>query len=149
MDQKEKQIIVTLFSFILILGCYSWYLYHKYIEGNMAILNDFKFWGKAFLVLIPITIVSQIIIHIAFAIINKMITNEDMTNLTDERDKLIDLKAIKISHSIFTMGFLFAMGSQAFGMQPYVMFILLISSGFLASIISEVAKLYFYRKGWC
>jgi hypothetical protein len=39
------------------------------------------------------------------------------------------------------------MGSQAIGMKPWVMFITLIFSGFIAAIISEIAKIYFYRKG--
>ncbi|MBI5540220.1 MAG: hypothetical protein HY951_09200 [Bacteroidia bacterium] len=115
---------------------------------NMEIINDFKFWGKAFLILIPVAILAQIIIYIVFAIINKMITNEDIPNLSDERDKLIDLKAIRISHWIFTLGFMLAMGSQAIGMQPYIMFVVLIFSGFASSIIAEIAKLYFYRKGF-
>jgi hypothetical protein len=40
-----------------------------------------------------------------------------------------------------------AMGSLAMGMKPYVMFLTLISSGFLASLASEVAKIIYYRKG--
>ena len=87
-------------------------------------------------------------IYIVFAIINKMVTNEDIPTFSDERDKLIDLKAIRISHWMFTLGFMLAMGSQAIGMQPYVMFVVLIFSGFASSITAEIAKLYFYRKGF-
>ncbi len=144
---REKQILVSIISSILILGFYSVYVYNKYMTGNPDIINDFKFWGKAFLILIPVSIVAQIIIHIVFSIINKIVTNEDVPAITDERDKLIELKAIRISHWIFILGFLLAMGSQAFDMQPWVMFILLISSGFVSAIASEVAKIYFYRKG--
>ena len=61
---------------------------------------------------------AQIIIHIIFAIINKMVTNEDMPTTDDERDKLIELKSIRISHWIFTIGFMLAMGSQAIDMKP-------------------------------
>lgn len=146
-SEKEKTILVSVVSMILILGLYSLYVYHKYIAGNPDVINDFKFWGKAFLILIPVTIVSQIIIHIIFAIINKIVTNEDISSITDERDKLIELKAIRISHWIFIFGFLLSMGSQAVGMQPWVMFITLIFSGFIAAIVSEIAKIYFYRKG--
>ena len=148
MDQKEKQILVTTFNMILIFGGYSLYVYYTYIVGNHEIVNDFKFWAKAFLILIPVTILSQIIIHIAFAIINKIVTKEDMTSLKDERDKLIELKAIRISHWVFTAGFLMAMVSQVVGMPPYAMFITLVVSGFLSGIISGMSKIYFYRKGF-
>jgi hypothetical protein len=40
-----------------------------------------------------------------------------------------------------------AMGSQAIDMKPWVMFVTLISSGFLSSMVSELARFYFYRKG--
>jgi hypothetical protein len=89
----------------------------------------------------------QIVIHILFAIANRIITQEDMPDITDERDKLIELKCIRISHWIFILGFMLAMGSLAMGMKPYVMFLTLISSGFVASLASEVAKVIYYRRG--
>jgi hypothetical protein len=148
MDNKEKQILVTMISMVLIFVCYSLYVYNKYIVMNLNILNDFKFWGKAFLILIPVTIVAQIIIHIIFSIINKIVTNEDMVTLSDERDKLIELKAIRISHWIFTLGFLISMISQVVGFPPYAMFFALFASGFVSAIISEISKIYYYRKGF-
>ena len=76
-----------------------------------------------------------------------MLFRSDIPDITDERDKLIELKSIRISHWIFIFGFMLAMGSLALGMKPYVMFLTLISSGFLASLASEVAKIIYYRKG--
>ena len=148
MDNKEKQLLVTAISMILILGCYALYVYNNYIAENLAIINDTRFWAKAFLILIPVTIASQIVIHIVFAIINKIVTNEDIPTLSDERDKLIDLKAIRISHWIFAMGFLLSMVSQVMGMQLWVMFIILIASGFIAAFVAEITKFYLYRKGF-
>ena len=148
MDNKEKQILVTVVSMILIFGCYSLYLYNTYIAHNFNILNDTRFWGKAFLILIPVTIISQIVIHIIFAIINKIVTNEDLNSMRDERDKLIDLKAIQISHWLFTGGFLLSMVTQVIGMPPYAMFLALFASGFVSGIISGIVKIYFYRRGF-
>lgn len=145
---KEKMIIVLIFNTILIFGAYSLYVYEKYISVHPEIINDFKFWGKAFLFLIPVTIIAQIIIHIVFAIINKIVTDEEFSNMNDERDKLIELKAIRISHWTFTLGFMLAMASQAIGMQPWVMFITLIAAGFISAIATGIAKLYFYRRGF-
>jgi hypothetical protein len=150
MDIKEKRILVSLVASVLIMLFYGWYIYSRYIDGNPDILNDFKFWGRSFLVLIPVAIVVQIIIQIIFAI-SVYIANRgedvDLDPIDDERDKLIELKAIKISHYIFIVGFMLAMGSLALGMQPWVMFIVLISSGFAASTVNELLRLYYYRKG--
>jgi len=144
---KEKQTLVTITATILIMVIYSLYIYNRYIAADPEILNDYRFWGKSFIVLIPVAIVIQIIIHILFAIINKIVTNEDIPTKDDERDKLIELKSIRVSHWIFTVGFMLAMGSLAIGMQPWVMFVTLISSGFLSGIISEIVKIFYYRRG--
>jgi cell division protein FtsL len=143
----EKHIFISLVTSVIILAAYSVYVYHNYFVPNPLLLNDFKFWGKAFLYLILVSIIAQLIIHIIFAIINKILTNEEIPMVSDERDKLIELKTIRISHWIFLAGFLLAMASQAFGMQHWVFFITLIYSGFLAAIISESIKIYYYRKG--
>jgi len=147
MGHHEKQSIVSIIGSVLVMGFYSLYIYRNYIQADLDLLNNFQFWGKSFLYLIPVSIVVQIVIHIVFAIANRIITNEDMPDITDERDKLIELKSIRISHWIFIFGFMLAMGSLALGMKPYVMFLTLISSGFLASLASEVTKIIHYRKG--
>jgi hypothetical protein len=147
MQHQEKQSIVSIIGSVLVIGIYSLYVYRNYIQADLELLNDFQFWGKSFLYLLPIGIVVQIVIHIVFAIANRIITQEDIPDFTDERDKLIELKSIRISHWIFIFGFMLAMGSLAMGMKPYAMFLTLISSGFLASLASEVAKIIYYRKG--
>lgn len=147
MGHHEKQSIVSIIGSVLVIGFYSLYVYRNYIQADIGLLNDFQFWGKSFLYLIPVAIVVQIVIQILFAIGNRIITQEDLPDITDERDKLIELKSIRISHWIFTAGFMLAMGSLAMGMKPYVMFLTLISSGFVASLASEVAKIIWYRRG--
>jgi len=147
MGQQEKQSIVSIIGSVLVIGFYSLYVYRNYIQADLELLNDFQFWGKSFLYLIPVAIVVQIVIQILFAIANRIITQEDLSDITDERDKLIELKSIRISHWIFVLGFMLAMGSLAMGMKPYVMFLTLISSGFVASLASEVAKIIYYRRG--
>ncbi len=147
MDLKERRILVSLIGSVLILSIYSMVVYYKYIAGNTEVLNDLRFLGKSFLILIPVAIVIQIIIQIVFAIVTKIASDEDIDPIEDERDKLIELKAIKISHYIFLIGFMLAMGCLALGMKPWVMIVVLISSGFVASVVNEILRLYYYRKG--
>jgi len=147
MSYQEKQSIVSMVNTILILGIYSYIIYSRYVAGNPDIINDLSFWGKSFIILIPVTIVVQIVLHILFVIVNKILTNDEIPDKTDEMDKLIELKSIRISHWVFILGFFLAMGSLALEMKLWVMFVLLISSGFLAGIVSDMAKIYYYRKG--
>ncbi|MFC2151089.1 hypothetical protein ACFLSE_01065 [Bacteroidota bacterium] len=147
MYRKETRILVSLISTILIFGFYALYVYNKHVAGNPEILNDLKFWGKTFFIFIPVMIVTQIVIHIIFAIINKIVTNEDIPTISDEMDKLIELKALKISRWVNSIIFLLAMGSILIGMEIWVMFILLISSCFISTIAEAFAQIYFYKRG--
>ena len=147
MSYQEKQSIVSMVNTIIILGIYSYIIYSRYVADNPDIINDLSFWGKSFIILIPVTIVVQIVLHILFVIVNKILTNDEIPDKTDEMDKLIELKSIRISHWVFILGFFLAMGSLALEMELWVMFVLLISFGFLAGIVSDIAKIYYYRKG--
>lgn len=147
MYRRERRILVSLISTLVILSVYALYVYKNYVSGNLEIINDFKFWGLAVLIIIPVMIVAQIVIHIVFFIIHKIVTDEEVPTVTDEMDRLIELRAIKVSRWLHVLGFVAAMASQALGMQPYVLFIVLIVSCFASTIFEEGVKIYFYRKG--
>jgi uncharacterized membrane protein len=147
MEQKEKQVLVSVIASLTIIVFYSLWVYSKYIESNPEVINDLRFWGRSFIVLIPVAIITQIVIHILFAIINKIVTGEDSSDKDDERDKLIELKSLRVSHWIFVVGFTLAMGAVALGMELWVMFVTLIFSGFLSDLISSSVKIWYYRKG--
>lgn len=147
MSYQERRVIITLITSLLIFILYGLYIYNRNGDMILADPNNFRFWGKAFLWLIPVTIVVQIIVQIVFVISQKIIHQEDDPGFSDERDKLIELKAIRISHWVFITGFILAMIAMAWGFQPWVMFVLLFTFGLIASIASELSKIYFYRKG--
>ena len=148
MFQKERRIIVSVIGSILILIFYSLYIYKNNVDGNIEVINDTQFWGKSFMWFILVGIILQIVIHIIFSIITKIVTNEDVEMMNDERDKLIELKALRVSHWTMVVGFILAMASQAMGMQIHIMFMILIGSLFLGGTLDEITKLYLYRKGF-
>jgi hypothetical protein len=148
MSYQENRAIVF-FTTILITTClYGLFVFHTYHETILSNPNDFKFWGKIFLIMIPVSIVANIIMAIILTIIHKIVTNEDIPTFSDERDKLIELKSVRVAHWVFIFGFLLSMGSQAMGMQPWVMFISLVISGFAAACADEATKFYLYHKGF-
>ncbi|MBN1924510.1 MAG: hypothetical protein JW798_01630 [Prolixibacteraceae bacterium] len=148
MHNKEKNTLFTLVISILVMIVYATIIYQKKVVPDPAVINDLQFWGKYFILFIPIAIGSMIVSYILFAIINKIVTKEDLEDVQDERDKLIELRSIRISHWIFTFGFLLAMGSQALGMEIWVMMVTLIVSGMVSSLVSELAKFIMYRRGF-
>jgi cell division protein FtsL len=145
---KESEIIITTLIMMVMIALYVLYVYKKYVSVNPDIINDPQFWGKAFIYMIPVFIPAMIIVMIIYAVIKKAITKEDLDTLTDERDKLIDLKALRISQYVSTLCMFLALGSQALGMKIWVMFVILILSCFLRIFVEGFAKVFFYRRGF-
>lgn len=147
MSFQERRSIVNLVSTILITAFYSAYMVQRFPEGNAYSPDVFRFWGAFYLILIPVTIIARIVIYIVFYIVNTIATRKEEPSITDERDQLIELKATRYSQYVFAFGFVLAMGSLVMDMPPSVMFIILICSGLVSGVVSEVSQFYFYRSG--
>jgi hypothetical protein len=147
MSYQEKQAIVSMTSSILITAIYSIYLYQRYLVGGGEFLNDPHFWGKAFLIFIPVSIVVNIIINIVFTIHYRITTKEEEPSFSDERDKLIGLKGTRNAMYVFSIGVVLAMAALAINLPLYVMFIIIIYSGLLSSVADDATKFYLYRRG--
>ena len=140
MSFHEKRSILSIISNTLVFVIYAFIVYNRYQGMNFSQESQvFYFWAKAFLILIPITIVTHIVIYIIFHIINSIANKETDPEITDERDKLIELKSLRISHYVFILGFVLAMVSQVIKMPPTAMFVTLFISGFISSVVSEIA----------
>jgi len=148
MAYRERRAMASLISTILISAFYFVYVFQRYPVGNSYSAEVFHFWGSSIFILVPLSIVAEIVVQIVFSIVNTMMTNEREHLLSDERDKLIQLRALRNSLFVFVFGFSLAMGSLVIDMPPSVMFIVLFLSGFVAGIVGYISQLYFYRKGF-
>jgi uncharacterized membrane protein YfcA len=147
MSFQERRSLVNVISSILITVLYTFYMIPRYPQAEPYSPDIFHFWGTFFVILIPVAAVAKIIIYIIFYILNTIATREVEPDITDERDKLIEMKSSQISGYVFVIGFLLAMIAVAFGMPPAVMFILLFCAGFSSDIVSEISQFVFYRRG--
>ena len=148
MSFQERRSIVNLISSVLITALYSAYMIQRFPEASPYSPEVFHFWGAFFLILIPVSIVARIAIYIVFYIVNTIATREEEPSITDERDKLIELKSQTNSTYVFVVGFLLAMGSLIIAMPPSAMFIILLCSGIVSEMVSDISQFYFYRRGF-
>jgi hypothetical protein len=148
MSYHEKRALVNIFSSVLVTISYSIYLYVRYLAGGGEFVNDPRFWANAFLIFIPISIVATILISIVFTIHYRLTTHEEEPSITDERDKLIELKGSRIALYTFSIGVVLSMVTLALGMPLSAMFITIIYSGLLSSVIDEFTQFYLYRRGF-
>jgi hypothetical protein len=77
-----------------------------------------------------------------------MATQEGEPSVRDERDSLIDLRSARNALYVFSVGVVLAVGTQAFGLEPAVMFVLLIASGVLSALVSDISQFVYYRRGY-
>lgn len=150
MSFQQKNITVSLVNFTLILGFYLIRLLQMIQGGSFNAPNVFRLWAIIIVAAIVVTIAATILTHIVSAIIQAIQTQAEpvVEDLADERDKFIDLKGTKVTYGVSSIGSFLAMLTFAFGQPPLVMFTLLILFGVVAQIVGDLARLYFYRKGF-
>ena len=129
--------------------------------GNSPALDEIQAWAKLMLVFIGIGVAVQIVIqvlfHVAFAAgiavkehdkdgaKTKNIMNAYMVE--DERDKLINLKSLRIGYSCAGAGLLIALLTLAAGVSVVIALHIVVGSGALASLIEGCAGIYFHERG--
>jgi uncharacterized membrane protein YcjF (UPF0283 family) len=164
MSYQEKRTIVSIITGVFILVAYCTYVYGKYQSGAIA-ADDLKFWAGAMLMFIGIGIAAAIVIQIVFHILLSVAiaVQEKVRNgkcddneiektigaemVTDEMDKLIELKSMRIGFSVAGIGFVAALVSLILNYSPAVMINIMFVSFSAGSLLEGFTQLYFYRKG--
>jgi hypothetical protein len=150
MSYQEKNITVSLISYILIIGYYLFNLLHTYLEVGLSSAMVFSLWVTVIVASIVVNIFASILTNIALNILEaiKTRTNVKERFIADERDKLIGLKGTKLSYITFSIGVFLSMLSFVFGQPPLIMFSLIIFFSLLAELIGDITQLYFFRRGF-
>ncbi|WP_166242518.1 hypothetical protein [Paenibacillus turpanensis] len=164
MSYQEKRSIASLITAIFILGAYSIYSYGKLQSGAVAI-GDLKFWANTMLMFIGLGIVAVIVIQIIFHILlsvsvavkektrngrcddKTIMKTIESEMVTDEMDKLIELKSGRVGFIVVGIGFVTALVSQTLSDSSAVMLNIMFVSFFAGSLFGSVIQLYYYRRG--
>jgi hypothetical protein len=164
MSYQEKRSIVSIVTGLIILLAYFVYTYTKYQAGVVS-EGDLKFWAGAMLLFIAIGVIATIIIQILFHILlsisiaikaqakdekcdDKEIEKEiELEMVSDEMDKLIELKSNVVGFGVAGVGFVFGLIALVMDYSVAVMLNIVFASFSIGSILEGITQLYFYRKG--
>ena len=95
---------------------------------------------------IGISIILIIALHIIFNILSSILTGQYEENIEDERDKMYELYALQLSSAIFGISIVATFVLLGwFNLNITTGLIAITFSGFIASILSLVLKIYLYR----
>lgn len=149
MPHEQKSVLATLFTTILVFGYFFLEFQSMSQSGILAQPDAGAIVGKAILWLIGASVVINIVAHILMSIIFAIATNDSNPSfVVDERDKIIEMKGMRISFITFGIGFVASIIALATGTTPAVVFILIIYCCAAASITDSLARLYLYRRGF-
>jgi len=164
MSYQEKRTITSIITSLIVLTAYCLYAFGRYHSGTV-IQGDLRFWAITMLIFVGIgiaaTIIIQIIFHILLSMgiaIKKEMKGEPnvekeiektikLEMVEDERDRLIDLKATRVSDVLAGIGFIAALFSLVLQYSPVVMLNILFITFSVGSILEGFAQLFYYRKG--
>ena len=149
MSFQERNITASLVVFTLILGFYLARVFQMIQSESFNLTNMVRLWGIVIVLGIVVTIIGTILAHIGSGIVQAIKTKEEpvIEDIQDERDQLIGLRGTRVAYLVSSIGVLLAMLTFAFGQPPLVMFSLLILSGLVAQVFSDISKLVLYRRG--
>ena len=149
MSYEEKNITVSLTSYILIMGFYLVNFFQMYRAEGLNPGRIFALWVTVILATILVNILASILTNILLSIVQAIRSRTDKVErfIADERDKLIGLKGNRIAYIAFSVGVFIAMLTFALGQPPLIMFSLIILFSLLAEIIENCMQLVYYRRG--
>ena len=123
--------------------------------------DDIRAWATLMLIFIGISIVVMIVVQILFhilysigiAIKERRQSDEKVERIIsatvaeDERDKHINLMAVRVGSRVFGMGVLLALVCLAAGASMLVALHLILAACFLGSFAEGIASVIYYEKG--
>lgn len=170
MSYPQKRILVSVVSGLALLVAYAFFFFQNYQTAEYA--SDMKPWAIAMLSFIGIAIVVMIIIQIVFHVllsisiaVKEQIKHVDMNGevtkkvddkmidkkikaemVEDERDKMIELKSLRVGYIISGTGIVAALIIIALGHSAIIMLNVLFVSCMLGSIIEGMFQFFYYAK---
>ncbi len=149
MSNEEKRSIISIISVSVVYIIYCIFVFGRFTSGSFDPVEDLSTWGLIILGFIPVQIIINIVISILYSIVHAVVTREeDDSEMVDERDKVIRLKANSAAYMVVGVGFMLSVITVAMGFPVFIMLNIVYLAFNLAEIIGSSIQLRFYRRGF-
>ncbi|HRD47194.1 MAG TPA: hypothetical protein PLF78_12000 [Caulobacter sp.] len=143
MSIRERSAWISLLLTSAIWGAYFWKIWPDLIDDGALAASTTGVFVSAVVVLVIVQIVLAILLAIAAAVLRRRSEEPPM----DERDQLIDLKAIRVAFYAMSALLIAVSGLWIFGMSPLVMANGILASMVIAEILRAASVVLSYRLG--
>ena len=146
MTYQERQAIGNLLAGIIIFSAYFFWVWRAIDGGLLVTETAATTIGRGILVLIFGGVFLNIGVQILTSIGISIITREPKPSyVIDERDRMLELRAVRVSYTIIGMGFVASMIALALGVVPLVVLQFIVLSFAVGTIFESILMLIFYR----
>ncbi len=149
MNFEVKNTYAGLASSVLIFLVYYTVVSGMYGEGRFEGAAGLALLGKAILALMAGGIIVHIVMLILANILFAILQNDPKPSfVVDERDKLIELRGLRVSYYVFGAGYVVSMIALATGLGAFGVFNLLLAFCALSAWAEALLKLFLYHRGF-
>jgi hypothetical protein len=148
MSFEERNTIIYIAASLLVAAIFGSRIYLGMIGGAFTGPDGLMIWARTILWMIPFGIVITIACVIVGQLIYGITTGDhDYNTNSDERDKHIGLRGVRVTMAVFTAGWIGALILLAMGHGTLSALNLMIFGGWLSDIMGNLVKIYMYRRG--
>jgi len=149
MNFEVKNIYAGLVTMAIIFTIYAVVVAQMYGEGRFEGPEGNALLAKAILALMLGGVLVHILVAILTNIVLAIIARDPKPSfVVDERDKLIELRGLRVSYYVFGAGFVTAIAVMALGAGVFWVFNLLLASCAVSTLVEAVVRLACYRRGF-
>lgn len=143
MSFRERSAWISLVITPVIWGAYFWKIWPDVVDdGALSVATAGMFVGT-----VVMLVIVQIVLAIVLAIVAAVLRQRSEEQPMDERDQLIDLKAIRVAYYVITALLIAVSGLWLFGMSPLVMANGILAAMVIAEILRAGSVVLAYRRG--
>lgn len=141
--QEKKNILVIVMHVLITIG------YFGYVATQYTALvpeaDLLTFWAKAIVIMAPLYAVMHLVAIFIFTAIHKQLTGEGFPKFIDERDKLIELKSLRVEYFVVIFSIFASMLSVLMGATITTTFVVLITGMLLSGFLAPLIRFMLYR----
>lgn len=164
MTFKEKKSLVSILVSTLLIVAYIIFTVVRYQGGHLP-LDNYQLWAIILLAFGGIYIISYIVIYVIFYLttsvsmaVKEQIKTGKVNEIDfeqkiktemneDEFDKIISLKAQRVSSIVTSFIIFIGVVLIAFNLEIVLLLNMILIGGFLGNIANDLTKIYFFKRG--
>ena len=147
MPLGEREALTGLISMLIVIVIFALRLTDQHAAGAFDGPDALQVWARSVLILIGVSIVVAIVVTVAVHVLQAVLTGEKPEERKDERDHLIDRRALTWGWYLLSIGILGVIVDLALGASGFRAMNLVLALCFASEALKDSVRLILYRRG--